>query len=89
MTEINPQTEDGHQKLARKILKEAMKNSQDPSIKNMASTAIDFVEKYVKKQPTPVQGKASLAVRERFSPEQPKTVCVSPWDQRAPGQAQS
>jgi tetratricopeptide (TPR) repeat protein len=39
-----------------KILKEAMKNSSDPSIKNMASTAIDFVEKYVKKQPTPVQG---------------------------------
>jgi lipopolysaccharide biosynthesis regulator YciM len=39
-----------------KILKEAMKNSNDPSIKNMASTAIDFVEKYVKKQPTPVQG---------------------------------
>jgi len=39
-----------------KILKEALKNSNDPSIKNMASTAIDFVEKYVKKQPTPVQG---------------------------------
>ncbi len=39
-----------------KILKEAMKNTNDPSIKNMASTAIDFVEKYVKKQPTPVQG---------------------------------
>jgi tetratricopeptide (TPR) repeat protein len=39
-----------------KILKEALKNSNDPSVKNMASTAIDFVEKYVKKQPTPVQG---------------------------------
>ncbi|HEY5234876.1 MAG TPA: SctF chaperone SctG [Rhabdochlamydiaceae bacterium] len=39
-----------------KILKEAMKNSNDPSIKNMASTALDFVEKFVKKQPTPVQG---------------------------------
>src|SRR5579863_9838734 len=39
-----------------KILHEAMKNSKDPSIKNMASTAIDFVEKFVKKQPTPVQG---------------------------------
>ena len=39
-----------------KILQEAMKNSKDPSVKNMASTAIDFVEKYVKKQPTPVQG---------------------------------
>ena len=39
-----------------KILHEALKNSKDPSVKNMASTAIDFVEKYVKKQPTPVQG---------------------------------
>jgi len=39
-----------------KILQEAMKNSKDPSVKNMASTAIDFVETYVKKQPTPVQG---------------------------------
>jgi Flp pilus assembly protein TadD len=39
-----------------KILQEAMKNSKDPSIKTMASTSIDFVEKFVKKQPTPVQG---------------------------------
>lgn len=39
-----------------KILKEAMKNTNDSTVKNMASTAIDFVEKYVKKQPTPVQG---------------------------------
>jgi len=39
-----------------KILKEALKNTNDPSVKNMASTAIDFVEKFVKKQPTPVQG---------------------------------
>ena len=39
-----------------KILQEAMKNSNDPSVKNMASTALDFVEKFVKKQPTLVQG---------------------------------
>lgn len=39
-----------------KLLEEAMKNSKDPSIKAMAQTSIDFVEKYVKKQPTPVQG---------------------------------
>jgi Flp pilus assembly protein TadD len=39
-----------------KILQEAMKNTKDPTIKNMASTSIDFVEKFVKKQPTPVQG---------------------------------
>lgn len=39
-----------------KILEEAMKKSGDESIKSMASTAIEFVEKFVKKQPTPVQG---------------------------------
>lgn len=39
-----------------KILSEALKNSKDPTIKSMASTAIEFVEKFVKKQPTPVQG---------------------------------
>ncbi len=39
-----------------KILEEALKKTKDPSIKNMASTAIEFVEKFVKKQPTPVQG---------------------------------
>ncbi|HEX4839125.1 MAG TPA: hypothetical protein VFU89_01640 [Rhabdochlamydiaceae bacterium] len=48
-----------------KILKEAMKNTKDPSIKNMASTAIDFVEKYVKKQPTPVQGQAQKGKTEK------------------------
>ncbi|HUD01455.1 MAG TPA: SctF chaperone SctG [Rhabdochlamydiaceae bacterium] len=39
-----------------KILEEALKKTKDPSVKNMASTAIEFVEKFVKKQPTPVQG---------------------------------
>jgi tetratricopeptide (TPR) repeat protein len=39
-----------------KILKEAIKNTDDPSVKNMASTAIEFVEKFVKKHPSPVQG---------------------------------
>lgn len=39
-----------------KILQDALKNTQDSSVKNMASTAIDFVETFVKKQPTPVQG---------------------------------
>ena len=40
-----------------KILSEALKNTKDASVKNMASTALEFVEKFVKKQPTPVQGK--------------------------------
>ena len=48
-----------------KILKEALKNSNDPSVKNMASTAIDFVEKYVKKQPTPVQGQTQKGKTEK------------------------
>jgi tetratricopeptide (TPR) repeat protein len=39
-----------------KLLEDAMKNSKDPAIKNMAKTGIEFVEKFVKKQPTPVQG---------------------------------
>lgn len=39
-----------------KILEEALKKAKDPAVKNMASTAIEFVEKYVKKAPTPVQG---------------------------------
>ena len=48
-----------------KILKEALKNSNDPSVKNMASTAIDFVEKFVKKQPTPVQGQTQKGKTEK------------------------
>lgn len=48
-----------------KILHEAMKNSKDPSVKNMASTAIDFIEKYVKKQPTPVQGQTQKGKTEK------------------------
>lgn len=39
-----------------KILEEALKDSKDPAIKNMAQTGLEFVEKFVKKQPTPVQG---------------------------------
>ncbi len=38
------------------LLKEAMKKSGDANVKTMASTAMEFIEKFVKKQPTPVQG---------------------------------
>lgn len=38
------------------LLKEALKKTDDPTVKNMASTALEFVEKFVKKNPTPVQG---------------------------------
>lgn len=39
-----------------KLLLDALKNSDDKSVKAMASTAIEFIEKFVKKSPTPVQG---------------------------------
>jgi hypothetical protein len=39
-----------------KLMEDAMKHTKDPSIKKMAATGIEFVEKFVKKQPTPVQG---------------------------------
>jgi tetratricopeptide (TPR) repeat protein len=41
-----------------KHLQEALKKSSDPQVKNMASTAIEFIERFVKKTPTPVQGQA-------------------------------
>jgi tetratricopeptide (TPR) repeat protein len=39
-----------------KILKET-KKSEDKSIKTLSNTALDFVDKFVKKEPTPVEGK--------------------------------
>jgi tetratricopeptide (TPR) repeat protein len=39
-----------------KLLEETLKKSKDPAIKNMAQTGLDFVQKFIKKQPTPVQG---------------------------------
>ncbi len=41
-----------------KILEEAAKKAHDPNIKNLANTAINFVEKFVKKAPGPGQGPA-------------------------------
>lgn len=38
------------------ILKEAEKTSSDPSVKTLTENAIAFVEKFVKKTPTPAQG---------------------------------
>ncbi|MBI2742962.1 MAG: hypothetical protein HYX48_03505 [Chlamydiales bacterium] len=37
-----------------KILEETAKQSKDPGIKSLASTAIDFVERFVKKAPAPM-----------------------------------
>lgn len=38
------------------ILKETDAKTKDPMLKNMTSNAIAFVEKFVKKAPTPAQG---------------------------------
>jgi hypothetical protein len=43
-----------------KLMEEALKHAKDPAIKNMASTGIEFVERFVKKQPTPVQGQPQV-----------------------------
>lgn len=39
-----------------KILEDAAKKAKDPQIKRLAETAIDFVERFVKKKPSPAQG---------------------------------
>lgn len=38
------------------LLAETQKTAKDPAIKNLASSALGFVSKFVKKAPTPVQG---------------------------------
>ena len=38
------------------ILKETGRNTTNPLLKNLTSSAISFVEKFVKKAPTPTQG---------------------------------
>ncbi len=49
-----------------KIMEDALKHTKDSHVKNMAQTGIEFVEKYVKKQPTPVQGQP------KTQPKKPK-----------------
>lgn len=39
-----------------KILQEAEKNTKDPLLKDLTSKAVAFVDKFVKKAPTPTQG---------------------------------
>jgi hypothetical protein len=38
------------------ILKETDKSTKDPLLKNLTSSALTFVDKFVKKAPTPTQG---------------------------------
>lgn len=37
------------------LLEETAKRAHDPMIKNLASSALEFIEKFIKKAPTPVQ----------------------------------
>ncbi|NGX39497.1 MAG: hypothetical protein KR126chlam1_00826 [Chlamydiae bacterium] len=37
------------------LLKQAAKKSDDPQVKKLADTTLDFVEKFVKKAPTPLE----------------------------------
>jgi hypothetical protein len=39
-----------------KVLEEAAHKSKDPMVKNLAKSALDFVEKFVKKAPGPAAG---------------------------------
>jgi predicted TPR repeat methyltransferase len=38
-----------------KVLEDSAKHAKDPMVKNLAVTALDFVEKFVKKAPSPAQ----------------------------------
>jgi tetratricopeptide (TPR) repeat protein len=49
----------------QKMMEEALKKTDDTTVKTMAHTGIEFVEKYVKKQPTPVQGQPRTAKKGR------------------------
>jgi hypothetical protein len=41
-----------------KMLEETAQKADDPNVKNLAATAKDFVDRFVKKSPTPVQPQA-------------------------------
>ena len=51
---LNPQEADK----GTEILKAAGSETKNPMLKNLTSQAISFVEKFVKKEPTPTQGPA-------------------------------
>jgi hypothetical protein len=41
-----------------KLLQESEDKAKDPHVKTLATSALEFVEKFVKKAPTPTQGQA-------------------------------
>lgn len=48
-----------------KILEETAKKSHDPMVKKLANSAIDFVEKFIKKAPTPLQAPPKKTPRKK------------------------
>ncbi len=42
-----------------KVLEESIKMAKDPMVKGLAKSSLDFVEKFVKKTPSPTQGHTS------------------------------
>lgn len=40
-----------------KILQNVLKGTQDPTVKTMAETSLDFIERFIKKAPVPLQNK--------------------------------
>jgi tetratricopeptide (TPR) repeat protein len=42
-----------------KVLEEALKTAKDPMVKGLAKSSLEFVEKFVKKSPSPVQGQTN------------------------------
>ena len=48
-----------------KILEESAKKTHDPMIKTLATSAIEFVEKFIKKAPTPVQAQTKTKNKKR------------------------
>jgi tetratricopeptide (TPR) repeat protein len=47
------------------VLKEAANKSQDPMVKSLAESSLDFVEKFVKKAPSPAAGPMSPPKKEK------------------------
>lgn len=41
-----------------KVLEESAQKCKDPAVKDLAKSALDFVEKFVKKAPSPAQGQS-------------------------------
>ncbi len=48
-----------------KILEESCEMIKDPMIKTVAKSALDFVHKFVKKAPTPVQGQPATKSKKK------------------------